>query len=103
MIVTTADVIPGQAVQVLGLVRGNIVTSKNIGHVFANSDVMPKFSILNPEFTLSLPHRQVVAGIYDAFNHICEQYFSGSDDNVSDSIAEGTIEILAYGTAVKFA
>lgn len=31
MIVTTADVIPGQAVQVLGLVRGNIVTSKNIG------------------------------------------------------------------------
>lgn len=60
-----------------------------VGHVFANSDVMPKFSILNPEFTLSLPHRQVVAGIYDAFNHICEQYFSGSDDNVSDSIAEG--------------
>ncbi len=42
-----------------------------VGHVFANSDVMPKFSILNPEFTLSLPHRQVVAGIYDAFNHIC--------------------------------
>lgn len=31
MIVTTADVIPGQAVQVLGLFRGNIVTSKNIG------------------------------------------------------------------------
>ena len=60
-----------------------------VGHVFANSDVMPKFSILNPEFTLSLPHRQVVAGIYDAFNHICEQYFSGTDDNVSDSIAEG--------------
>lgn len=60
-----------------------------VGHVFANSDVMPKFSILNPEFTLSLPHRQVVAGIYDAFNHICEQYFSGSDNNVSDSIAEG--------------
>ena len=30
-----------------------------------------------------------MAGIYDAFNHICEQYFSGSDNNVSDSIAEG--------------
>ena len=31
MIITTADVVPGQAVQILGLVRGNIVTSKNIG------------------------------------------------------------------------
>ena len=60
-----------------------------VGHVFASSDVMPRFSILDPEFTLSLPHRQVVAGIYDTFNHICEQYFSGTDDNVSDSIAEG--------------
>lgn len=65
-----------------------------VGHVFANSDVMPKFSILNPEFTLSLPHRQVVAGIYDAFNHICEQYFSGSDDNVSDSIAESLMRSI---------
>ena len=31
MIVTTADIVPGQNVQILGLVRGNIVTSKNIG------------------------------------------------------------------------
>ena len=31
MIITTADVVPGQAVQILDLVRGNIVTSKNIG------------------------------------------------------------------------
>ena len=31
MIVTTADVLPGQRVQLLGLVSGNIVTSKNIG------------------------------------------------------------------------
>lgn len=34
MIVTSADVIPGQSVKVIGLVRGNIVTSKHIGRDF---------------------------------------------------------------------
>ncbi len=29
-----------------------------------------------------------VAGIYDIFNHICEQYFSGEDDNTCDYISE---------------
>ena len=47
---------------------------------------MPKFSILNPDYTLSLPHYQMVSDIYDIFNHICEQYFSGEDDNTSDYI-----------------
>ena len=64
-----------------------------IGHVFG-SEVMPKFTILNPLYTLSVPKWQMVAGIYDAFNHICEQYFSGTDDNVSDYIAEGLMRSL---------
>ena len=59
-----------------------------IGKVFG-VEVMPKFTILNPEFTYSLPKYQMVAGCYDIFNHICEQYFSGDDDNTSDYIAEG--------------
>lgn len=62
-------------------------TRQKTGHVFGD-DVMPKFSILNPRFTMSLPERQMVAGIYDIFNHICEQYFSGEDDNVSDYLSE---------------
>ena len=41
---------------------------------------MPRFSILNPRYTMTLPHYQIVSGIYDIFNHICEQYFSGEDD-----------------------
>ena len=41
---------------------------------------MPRFSILNPRYTMTLPHNQIVSGIYDIFNHICEQYFSGEDD-----------------------
>ena len=45
---------------------------------------MPRFSILNPRYTMILPHYQMVSGIYDIFNHICEQYFSGEDDKKVD-------------------
>ena len=67
-----------------GSVITNPETKQKIGHVFADEKIMPKFSILNPKYTLTLPHYQMVSGIYDIFNHICEQYFSGEDDNTSD-------------------
>lgn len=60
-----------------------------IGHVFADEKIMPRFSILDLVYTMTLPRYQMVAGIYDIFNHICEQYFSGTDDNTSDYLAEG--------------
>ena len=71
-----------------GSVISDHEADKKIGHVFG-PEVFPKFAILNPEFTYSLPKYQLVAGIYDTFNHICEQYFSDSDDNTTDYIAEG--------------
>ena len=77
-----------------GSVITNQETKQKIGHVFADENIMPKFSILNPKFTLTLPHYQMVSGIYDIFNHICEQYFSGKDDNVSDYISEGLMRSL---------
>ena len=58
-----------------------------IGKVF-DERVNPKFSILNPIFTYTLPMRQTVSGVYDIFSHICEQYFSGTDNNVSDALSE---------------
>jgi alcohol dehydrogenase YqhD (iron-dependent ADH family) len=63
----------------------------------------PGFSILNPVYTMTLPKYQMVAGIYDIFNHICEQYFSGTDDNTSDYLAEGLMRnvVEASRTAVK--
>lgn len=69
-----------------GLVITHPKEKLKIGHVFEDENIMPKFSILNPDYTLSLPHYQMVSGIYDIFNHICEQYFSGEDDNTSDYI-----------------
>lgn len=74
-----------------GAVITNHETHQKIGHVFGD-EVMPKFSILNPRFTMTLPKRQMVAGIYDIFNHICEQYFSGEDDNVSDDLSEALMK-----------
>ena len=77
-----------------GSVITNEATKQKIGHVFASEEIMPKFSILNPRYTMTLPYYQMTAGIYDIFNHICEQYFSGEDDNVSDYISEGLMRSL---------
>ena len=71
-----------------------------IGHVFADENIMPKFSILNPRYTMSLPKYQMTAGIYDIFNHICEQYFSGEDDNTSDYISEGLMKSVVYSSRI---
>ena len=83
-----------------GAVITNPHTHRKIGHVFADEKIMPKFAILNPRYTLTLPHYQMVAGIYDIFNHICEQYFSGEDDNVSDYISEGLMRSVIYASRI---
>lgn len=83
-----------------GAVITNQDTKQKIGHVFADEAVMPKFSILNPKFTLTLPLEQMAAGIYDIFNHICEQYFSGEDDNTSDYISEGLMRSVIHSSRI---
>ena len=82
-----------------GSVITNHATKQKIGHVFGDN-VMPKFSILNPKFTFSLPKRQMIAGIYDIFNHICERYFSGNDDNTSDYLAEGLMRSVIHSSLI---
>ena len=42
----------------------------------------------------------MVAGIYDIMNHICEQYFSGEDDNTSDYISEGLMRGLIHASRI---
>ena len=42
----------------------------------------------------------MVAGIYDIFNHICEQYFSGEDDNTSDYISEGLMRSVLHASRI---
>ena len=83
-----------------GAVITNQETEQKIGHVFADERIMPKFAILNPRYTLTLPRYQMVSGIYDIFNHICEQYFSGEDDNVSDYISEGLMRAVLHASRI---
>lgn len=83
-----------------GAVITNHSQKLKIGHVFADENIMPKFSVLNPRYTMTLPKYQMVAGIYDIFNHICEQYFSGDDDNTSDYISEGLMKSLIHSSRI---
>lgn len=82
-----------------GSVISNHEENLKVGHVFGEN-VMPKFSILNPKYTFTLPKRQMVSGIYDIFSHICEQYFSGTDDNTSDYIAEALMKSLIHSSLI---
>ena len=85
-----------------GSVITNHATKMKIGKVFGE-EVMPKFAVLNPRYTFSLPHRQMIAGIFDTMSHIMEQYFSGDDDSTSDYLAEGLMRsvIASSRVAVK--
>ncbi|MDE7454065.1 MAG: iron-containing alcohol dehydrogenase, partial [Clostridia bacterium] len=104
----TCDIIPvGCVLTMVGtgseMNGGSVITNHKqklkIGHVFGEN-VYPNFSILNPEFTYTLPKYQMVAGIYDIMSHILEQYFSGTDDNTSDYLAEGLLRSLIHSANI---
>ena len=82
---------------------GTVITNHEqklkIGHVFGDN-VFPKFAILDPTLTYSLPKYQMVAGFYDIMSHILEQYFSGVDDNTSDYIMEGLLKSLIHSSRI---
>ena len=84
--------------------RGSVITNRElglkVGHVFADERVSPRFAVLNPEFTYTVPRYQMVAGIFDIMNHITEQYFSGTDDNTSDFLAEALMRSLVTASRV---
>ena len=104
----TCDIIPvGCVLTMVGtgseMNGGSVITNRKqklkIGHVFGEN-VFPKFSILNPEYTFTLPKYQMVSGIYDVMSHILEQYFSGEDDNTSDYISEGLLRSLIHSADI---
>lgn len=78
---------------------GSVITNeekmlKN-GRVYP-PNVYPKFSILNPEYTYTVPKYQMASGIFDTMSHLMEQYFSGDDDNTTDYIIEGVLRSLIH-------
>lgn len=82
-----------------GAVITNHASKQKIGRVFGD-DAFPRFSILNPVYTYTVPRDQMVAGIFDIMSHILEQYFSGEDDNTSDYLMEGLLKSLIHSSRI---
>ena len=61
-----------------------------------NTDlVRPRFAVMNPELTYTLPKYQLTCGIVDIFMHTIERYFTPEDGNeLTDEIAEGLLRTL---------
>ena len=82
---------------------GSVITNRKVGfkrgRVFG-SEVIPKFAILNPTFTFTVPQYQMVAGFFDIMSHIMEQYFEGFADCTTDYIAEGLMRSLVHSTRI---
>lgn len=57
--------------------------------------IRPRFALLNPEWTFTLPANQTAAGIADMMAHIFERYFSPTQDvEVTDRVAEGVLRAI---------
>ena len=101
MLITTSDVIPGRQYEVLGLVRGNIVTSKHIGR-----DIMAGFKNIAGGEIKSYTDMMNEGRDIAEQRMIAEAQALGANAIVgaryaSASVMEGTQEMLAYGTAVR--
>lgn len=82
-----------------GSVISNHSQNLKIGKVF-DTRLMPKFTILNPVLTFTVPQYQMVAGFFDIMSHLMEQYFSDSDDNTSDYLIEGLMRSLIHSSRI---
>jgi NADP-dependent alcohol dehydrogenase len=77
--------------------KGSVVTkaATKAKLVFASEHVFPRFSILDPTKTYSLPLSQVANGVVDAYTHVMEQYLTyPADGMVQDRFAEGLLQTL---------
>ncbi|ANA15176.1 MULTISPECIES: iron-containing alcohol dehydrogenase [Acetobacter] len=63
--------------------------------LFSNPLVYPRFSVLDPMRTMSLPMKQVINGVVDSFVHVMEQYMTYPVDGMAqDRFSEGLLSSL---------
>lgn len=78
--------------------NGNAVISyraKHMKYCLASPYVYPKWAILDPETTYSLPARQTANGVVDSCVHVCEQYVTDCiDADVQDRYSEALLKVL---------
>lgn len=62
---------------------------------FEDDRIIPRFAIMNPEFTLGLPEYQTACGVADILSHLLERYFSDvKHTDVTDYLIEGAVKAL---------
>lgn len=80
---------------------GSVITDESrklkVGRVFSGG-YEPEFSLLNPEYTYTVPKYQMLSGIFDIISHLLETYCSGADDNVSDDLIEALLGSVMKNT-----
>ena len=67
----------------------------------AGSNILrPKFAVMNPELTMTLPPFQTACGLADMFAHLCERYFSPTTDvALTDSLCEAVMRTIVGESA----
>jgi NADP-dependent alcohol dehydrogenase len=62
---------------------------------FIHPLAFPRFSVLDPETTFTLPERQISNGVADAFTHVIEQYLTyPANAAIQDRFAESVMRVL---------
>lgn len=72
---------------------GAVITNEALKIKTGVFGVAPRVAVLDPEYTMSVPQKQVISGAFDTLSHAMETYFGQSDDNnMSDDIAEAVMK-----------
>ena len=102
MMLTTIDVVPGKQYEVLGLVKGNMVQTKNFGKdigaglkSLVGGELKAYSDMMNEARATATKRMVAEAEALGADAIVCVRY-------ISAPVMAGAAEILAFGTAVKF-
>ncbi len=82
--------------------RGSVITNENgdLKRSYSMDESRPKFALLNPELTMTLPDYQTACGCVDIIMHTLERYFSQEGMDVSDGISESLIKTVMKNATI---
>ena len=102
ILVTTTENIPGRRYEVLGVVKGNVVQSKNFGKDFMSAmktlvggEITAYTELLQEARQIAMGRMVAQAEEMGADAIVCLRY-------ASSSVMQGAAEVISYGTAVRF-
>ena len=102
MLIVTTENIPGRRYEVLGVVKGNVVQSKNFGKDFMSAmktlvggEIVAYTELLQEARQIAMGRMVAQAEELGADAIVCLRY-------ASSSVMQGAAEVISYGTAVRF-